>query len=160
MSRLIALPPLFAALLLASCSSGDPASPAAPTTFASASSMSISAQPVLASLQTTVFPGCPVVTPFVMPFIVTVTPTGTVGIVVTNITTRFTDFAGVQAPAVTLPAPIPTIPFGTALEQARNAQNFAFNICRTIHPGTVVVTVNTRDTSGRNASGTVTVGVK
>jgi hypothetical protein len=160
MSKLIALPLLAGmALLLASCSS-EPASPTQPTTtFVGGSSMSINASPA-APAHAVSFATCRVATPFIMPFVVTVTPAGTIGFVVTGITTRFTDVGGLQAPAVTLPAPVPTIPFGSALEQARNPQSFSVDVCRTRQRGTVAVTVETRDMSGRTGSGRVTVSVE
>jgi hypothetical protein len=147
------------ALLLAACSSSQPASPTEPTTFVGGSSVSISATPTAAAHAAPPF-GCPVPTPLIMPFLVTVTPTGQTGFAVTNITTRFTDSRGVQAPAVTLPAPVPTVQFGTALEQARNPQSFAFDVCRSAGRGTIVIVVSTHDTSGRNATGCVTVAVE
>jgi len=159
MSKLIALSLLSGmALLLASCSS-TPASPAAPTTFESGSAVSINATPA-APAHATSFTSCPIATPFVMPMLVTVTPSGATVVVVTSITTRFTDLGGVQAPAVTLPAPVPTIPFGSALDQARNAQSFSLDVCRTPHRGMVAVAVDTRDPSGRHRSNTVTVSVE
>jgi hypothetical protein len=160
MSKLPAFPLLLGtALLLASCSSGNPASP---TPFAAGSSVSISAQafPPVQGVKGMPPSGCPAATPVLVPFIVTVTPGGSVAVVVTSIITQFTDFVGLQAPAVTLPAPVPTLPFGTALEQARNPLSFSFNVCRSVNRGTVAVTVHTRDASGRNASGTVMVGLK
>jgi hypothetical protein len=158
MTHSTALPRLLgAALLVTSCSS-DPASPTTPTTFASGSSVSVTGR-ALAPVPAMATPGCPAVTPFAMPFLVTVTPNGTVGIVVTSITTQFTDSQRLQAPAVTLPAPVPTAQIGTALEQARGPQSFALDLCRSFGEGTLVVIVNTLDTSGRHGTGTVTVAV-
>jgi hypothetical protein len=91
----------------------------------------------------------------VVPLIVTVTPAGSVVVFVTSITTQFTDFTGASAPQVTLPAPIPTTQFGTALEQAKNSQTFFLNVCRPIPRGTFGVTVNMRGLPSR----TVTVAV-
>ena len=159
MTHSTALPRLLgAALLVTSCSGSEPASPTTPTTFVSASSVSVAARP-LAPVPAMASPGCPAVTPFAMPFLVTVTPLGTVGIVVTSITSQFTDSLRVQAPAVTLPAPVPTAQIGTALENARGPQSFALDLCRTFGEGTVVVIVNTLDTSGRHGSASVTVAV-
>jgi hypothetical protein len=148
MSRLAALPLLLVmALLPASCSSDSPVGSTTPTRFTTGSSVSISAQ-VLASQQKVPDP-CPIATPLFVPFLVTVTPGGGVVVVVTSISTQFTDFTGVGMPAVTLPAPIPTAQFGTALDQARNAQTFSLGFCRPLRHGTVAVTVNMRDLSSR-----------
>lgn len=156
MSHSTALPLLVsAALLLTSC--GSASSPTKPTTFASASSVSISAKPLAFTRVVSSF-GCPAATPFTMPFLVTVTPTGAVGLAVTSITTQFTDFLRVQAPAVTLPAPVPTVQFGSALDQARG-QSFSMDVCRTDRSGIVVVIVTTLDGLGRSTSGTISVAV-
>jgi hypothetical protein len=77
-----------------------------------------------------------------VPLIVTVTPTGGLTIFVTSITTQFTDVSGVTMPQVTLPAPIPTTQFGTALDQAKNPQTFSLNACRPSPRGTFAVTVS------------------
>jgi len=160
MAQPTALPLLLGtALLAASCSSGVRESPTNPTAFATGSSVSISAQ-ALAPAQAATITSCPAPAPLMTPFIVTVTPTGRVGVFVTSITTQFTDFVAVPMPAVTLPAPVPTTQFGSALEQARSPQAFSFNVCRPAKRGKVAVTVDTRDTLGRSASGTVTVAVE
>jgi len=160
MFRLSALPwAIGAALLLASCSSGDHAGPTNPTALVTGSSMSVRAQ-AIAPAQTTTSLACPVATPFVMPFFVTVTPAGTTTVVVTSITTRFNNSQGAPASQVTLPAPVPTVQFGTALDQARNALNFSFDVCRTLGPGTVIITVQTHDMNGRNGSASVAVPVQ
>src|SRR5262245_49336249 len=110
MIRLNALPLVGAALLLASCSTGDHAGPTNPTALVSGSSMSIRAQAV-APMQTTASLACPVATPFIMPFFVTVTPNGGTTVVVTSITTQFRTSAGNPAAQVTLPSPVPTVQF-------------------------------------------------
>lgn len=143
MPLLARLPLLFAAaLLVASCSAG-PVSPTRtpPLSASSASSVSITAT-ALASRPASPPFGCPVATPFAVPLVVTVTPTGAVTVFVTSITTQFTDVSGVTMPQVTLPAPIPTTQFGTALEQAKNLQTFAFDVCRPSPRGAFAVTVN------------------
>jgi hypothetical protein len=160
MSRLAALPLLFGtALLLTSCSSNHagPTDPTALVTGSPASSVVVSA--ALAPMPTAAFRGCPAATPFLAPFLLTVAPTGTV-VVVTTITTRFTDSTGVPAQQVTLPAPVPTVQYGTALDQARNALMFPLDVCATNRRGTVTFTVITHDMFGRNGSGTVTVPVQ
>jgi hypothetical protein len=152
MSHRTALPLLLGtAFLVTSCSSGGSAGPTTPTTFGAASSVSITAQ-ALAPAAAVAPLGCPTVTPFVVPLIVTVTPTGPVTVVVTSITTQFTSFVGAPMPPVTLPAPVPTVQYGSALEQARNPQTFSFNVCRAVPRGMVAVTVNMQGMSSRTVS--------
>jgi hypothetical protein len=162
MSQHTALPVLLgAALLAASCNAGGPAAPTTSTQFVAASSVSISAK-ALAPVKVASAPDCPTVTPFIVPLVVTVMPTGTVFVVVTGITTQFTDFTGVQMPPVTLTAPVPITQFGTALDESRNPQTFSFNVgfgCGRTNGGTLAVTVSTRDSMGRNATATTTVAV-
>ena len=157
MHRSTSLPLLLgAAMLLASC--GETASPATPTQLTTSSSVSVRAQ-ALAPPRIVPFPTCPIATPFFLPVAVTVTPTGII-VVVTSISTQFTDTTGIQMPQVTLPAPLPTTQFGTALDQARGAQTFPLNLCQPVPQGTVIVTVNTRDTSGRTGSSFATLAVQ
>jgi hypothetical protein len=84
-----------------------------------------------------------------VPLIVTVTPTGGLTVFVTSITTQFTDVSGVTSPQVTLPAPVPTTQFGTALEQSRNPQTFSFNACRPSLRGAFAVTVGMQGLGSR-----------
>jgi hypothetical protein len=100
---------------------------------------------------------CAVASPFLVPFMVNVAPVGSVTLVVTGISTQFTDSRGITAQQVTLPAPVPTVQYGTALDQARNAQHFAVNVCRPLGSGTVTVVVNAHDMTGRKTNGSVTV---
>ena len=146
-------------LLLASCSSTQSASPTKPTTFAGGSAVAITVKAV-ASTQAAPPLGCPVATPFIMPFLVTVTPLGGVTVVVTSISTQFTGTGNITAPPVTLPAPIPTTQFGSALEQAKNPQIFPINVCRGSSSGTVVFAVGTSDPFGRSFTNTVVVAVQ
>ena len=158
MFRLSALPlAVGAALLLASCSTGHHEGPTNPTALVSGSSMSIRAQ-ALAPAQTTTSVACPIATPFITPFFLTVTPTGMSTVVVTSITTQFRTNAGNPAAQVTLPMPVPTVQFGTALDQAKNALNFSFDVC-TLGAGTVIITVQTHTMTGQNGSASVAVPV-
>jgi hypothetical protein len=64
----------------------------------------------------------------------------------------FTDGVGLQAPAVTLPAPVMTRQFGSTLVEARSQRTFFFNFpfgCDTSRTGTLLVVVVVRDPDGR-----------
>jgi hypothetical protein len=108
------------------------------------------------------FAGCPSVSPFTVPFTLVVTA-GNVAFAVTSVTVRFTDSFGAQMPQVTLPAPVPVTPFGTALVQARSGQSFpmSFGIgCGTGTTGTVVILIHTRDVNGRTDTAQLTAVVR
>ena len=159
MSKLIARLLPGAALLLASCSSTGPSSPTQlefSGPVPGASSMMINAMATAPPRSALI--GCAVVTPFIMPVLVTVSPVGGISVVVTNITTQFTNNRGINAPAVTLPAPIPITQYGTALQQAKN-QQFAFDVC-TATPGTVFLAIDARDATGRTMTGSATIAVQ
>ena len=64
----------------------------------------------------------------------------------------FTDVAGLQAPAVTLPAPVMTRQFGSTLVEARSQRTFSFRFpfgCGTGRTGTLFVVVVISDQDGR-----------
>lgn len=159
MNRLIAPLVLGAALLLSACSSSDPANPTNPTALSTGSSMSITAR-AIGPMPSTPSVVCSTASPFLVPFMVSVAPVGSVTLVVTGISAQFIDSRGIAAQQVTLPAPVPTVQYGTALDQARNAQNFPVNVCRALDPGKITVVVNAHDMVGRKTNGTVTVPVE
>ncbi|HET7618272.1 MAG TPA: hypothetical protein VFK20_07170 [Vicinamibacterales bacterium] len=104
---------------------------------------------------------CPAVAPFNIQLNLVV-HAGDVSLVVTQFRLVFTDTSGSQAPQVTLPAPVPTTQFGSALVAARSAQTFplAFGLgCGTGHTGTLVIIVDTKDETGRMDSGQISVAV-
>jgi hypothetical protein len=63
-----------------------------------------------------------------VPLVVVVQPPTGVSVVVTSIRAQFVDTSGAAAPQVTLPAPVPTTQFGSALEQSRSGQSFSLRI--------------------------------
>jgi hypothetical protein len=72
---------------------------------------------------------------------------------INEIRMRFTDRFGVTAPQVTLPAPVLTTQYGTALINAREARTFPldFNFgCGTGRTGTLAVLIVLRDGRGRD----------
>ena len=76
---------------------------------------------------------------------------------------QFFDTAGMAAPQVTLPAPILTTQYGTALVQARSVRSFPLDFlfgCGTGRRGTIVVVVQTDDGRGKNHSSELRVQVQ
>jgi hypothetical protein len=155
---------VLAAFLGASCGGTDAAPKLTqPTEASGASSVAVSTMSSMAVAERVNNPFCPSVTPFKVPLVIVVQPDGGVGIVVTSIRLRFVDTSGMGAPQVTLPAPVPTTQFGTALTNARSGQVFPVTLgigCGTGHAGNVQVVVETRDAQGRAGSGRTTVSVR
>lgn len=121
-----------------------------------AQSTTVIAQPVSNPL-------CPRVSPFTVPFVVVVNPNGTTGVVVTGFRMQFTDSAGITAPQITLPAPVPTTQIGSALETARADRFFSLSTgvgCGIGHTGSIVVIVDTEDDRGHKGSGRVDINVR
>jgi len=165
MFKLMAPLMLGIAVLLSSCSANGSTGPTNPTALVTGSSiMSITARlmgPAQSSTMTnTTTIVCPFATPFLVPFMVAVAPVGSTTVIVTQISTRFTSPAGIPAQQVTLPAPVPTVQFGTALDQARNQQLFPVNVCVPLTQGTVTIVVDGRTMSGQNGSGSVMVPMR
>lgn len=167
-SRSLLIACAIVALALAGAACGDDAMlPTGPTTAAPQAGIetagasfglvsdSVVAQPVSNAR-------CPSVAPFDFPFVLVVRPNDQVGLVVTQLQMQFTDANGVQMPSVTLPAPVPTTQFGSALAASRGGLQFPLRMgigCGVGRSGTIVVQVTTRDASGRSGSGSVTIGV-
>jgi hypothetical protein len=108
-------------------------------------------------------PRCPQVAPFNVPFVVVVNPNGTTGVVVSGFRVQFTDTSGNTAPQVTLPAPIPVIPIGSALSDARADRFFSLSTgvgCGVGQTGTIVVVVDTQDDDGHKGTGKVQFNVR
>jgi hypothetical protein len=159
---------VIAAFLGASCGGTDAAlnlTQPTPSTQSSSSplSVTVSTTSPIAIAQRVNNPFCPSVAPFNVPLVIVVQPNGAVGVVVTAIRVQFFDTSGTGMPQVTLPAPVPTTQFGTALDNARSGQAFpvTFGIgCGTEHTGTVQILVETRDAQGRMGFGRTTVSVR
>jgi len=155
---------VVAAVLTASCSGTDATQNLTqPTSPGSALSVEVSTTSPIARAERVSNPFCPSVTPFKVPIVVVVEP-GDGGIVfVTSIRVQFFDTSGTGAPQVTLPAPVPTTQFGSALDRARSAQSFPVTVgigCGTGQTGRVQVFVEARDALGRTRSGMATVSVR
>ena len=159
---------VIAAFLGASCGGTDAAlNLTHPTQSTQSSSnplsLSVSTTSPIAVAQRVKNPFCPSVAPFNVPLVIVVQPNGAVGVVVTAIRVQFFDTSGTGMPQVTLPAPVPTTQFGTALENARSGQVFpvTFGIgCGTGRIGNVQILVEMRDSQGRTAMGRATVSVR
>jgi hypothetical protein len=154
---------VVAAFLSASCSSGPDAAPSLtqPTQSSSPLSVAVSTTSSMAVAERVNNPFCPSVAPFKVPFVIVVQPDG--GVIVTRIRLQFFDTSGAGMPQVTLPAPVPTTQFGTALTNARSGRFFPVTLgigCGTGQTGNVQILVETRDAQGRIGSGRATVSVR
>jgi hypothetical protein len=106
---------------------------------------------------------CPFTPPYAVPFTVFVERNGDPALVVTQFQLRFTDSLGTSMPTVTLPAPVPTTEFGSALSASRDDLRFALSMgvgCGVGRNGTISVHFNTRDGRGRMGSGHLNVSVR
>ena len=152
------------AFLGASCGGTDAAlNPTQPSPSTSPLSVGVSTTSPIAVAERVRNPFCPSVTPFNVPLVVVVEPPGGVSVVVTAIRVQFFDTSGAGAPQVTLPGPVPTTQFGSALDNARSGLAFPVTIgigCGTGKTGTMRIVVETRDSQGRTAMGQATVGVR
>jgi hypothetical protein len=155
---------VVAAFLGASCSGTDAAlSPTQPTQSSSPLAVEVSTASPLAVAERVSNPFCPSVAPFNVPLVIVVQPDAAVSVIVTAIRLQFFDTSGTGSPQVTLPAPVPTTQFGSALENARSRQVFPATIgigCGTGRQGTVQILVDTRDAQGRTGTSRATVTVR
>jgi hypothetical protein len=156
---------VFAAAALAASSCDDVSTRLAinqPTSFHTVQSASFDVTPSNVFAQPVDLFRCPSVAPFSIKLNLVV-HAGNVNLFLTQIRTRFTDTSGAQAPQVTLPAPLPTAQFGSALVAARSASTFPLDIglgCGTGRTGTLIILIDTRDESGHMDSGEVSVAVR
>lgn len=158
---------VIAAFLGASCGGTDAApnltQPTQLTQSSSPLSVAVSTTSPLAVAQRVESPFCPSVAPFNVPLVIVVQPSDAVSVLVTRIRVQFFDTSGTGAPQVTLPAPVPTTQFGSALDNARSPQAFPVTLgigCGTGRTGNVQILVETRDAQGRTGMGRATVSVR
>jgi hypothetical protein len=153
---------LVAALCAASCDAQLSRSMTGPTESSTGLFVSLSGTSSTAFAQRVNDFRCPSISPFTVPIVVVVSPAGAAIPVVTQMRLQFIDQSGLRMPQVTLPAPIPTTEFGTALADSR-AQAFALSVgigCDTGHTGNLVIVVDTRDALGHRGSSQTTVIVR
>jgi hypothetical protein len=149
---------------LATACSDDATSPTSPTTQASIeaprASFGLVSDTVVA--QPLSYWQCPFTPPYAVPFVVFVQTDGDPHLAVTQFQLRFTDTRGMSMPMITLPAPVPTTQFGSALEESR-ALRFPLSMgigCGVGRSGNISVHFNTRDGRGRHGSGYLNVNVR
>ncbi|HEX4567077.1 MAG TPA: hypothetical protein VH138_10635 [Vicinamibacterales bacterium] len=152
-------------LALAGCETAN--TPTVPTTLETHASASVSAASSVQAQQTS-FSFCPTVTPFNATIGVVVVA-GDINLFVTSITSQFTDTNNIQLPPitaqpppVTLPAPVPTAQFGSALVEARQGVTFPVTVnfgCGTASAGTVTMAVHLSDANGGESTRNLQVRV-
>ena len=150
-------------LFTASCGgTGAGASLTDPSAIVAGSQVSFTAASATSVARRVNNAACPTVPPFVAPVDVIVRVDGSVVVFVTDVTLQFTDTFGAQMPSVTLPGPVPTVQFGTALDQARSPQTLPLTVgigCATARTGTAAISIGARDQNGHRVTGRVTVAV-
>ena len=154
---------LGVSLLTTGCSdSDDGLAPTGPVALRAGTSTTFaSIQPSVVSGRPTGLGGCPQVQPLRALLNLNVRADD-VDLLLREIRLQFFDTGGLAAPTVTLPAPVMTTQFGTALVQARSARSFALDFgfgCGTGRLGTIVVVVLAQDGRGRDHSSKLQVQV-
>jgi len=151
---------LAGVLIVSGCSSSHTVS--APTSFETSAFGSVTADRFVVAQQTGLAAACPATPPFTATFNVVVVG-GDRNLIVTSIDFHFVDQSGIPMPPVTLPAPVPTKQFGSALAEARSSQIFPLTVrfgCGTAARGTVFVNVGTSDIKGRQTMTHLSVDVR
>lgn len=158
-----ALAILGASLLTSGCSDTDALVTATgPTSPQFVGSAFASIRPSLLSAQFVGEAACPEVQPLHVRANLTVFA-DEVSFLLTEVRMQFFDTFGITAPQITLPAPVLTREFGTALVLARSARTFPLDFrfgCGTHRIGTLVVLVRGRHGDGRDDSTEIRVGVR
>jgi hypothetical protein len=153
-----------AAVLAAACSDTDARLATMTPTPLALSSASVSATPSVVAAQLVGNPSCPGLPPFRAQFKLNVQAGDERAILITDVRATFQDTTNFQAPMVTLPAPVPTVQFGSMLIEARSAQSFPLVIglgCGSIgRNGTIIVIVDWRDDLGRQHSKQTSIVVR
>ena len=85
---------------------------------------------------------------------------GANAVAITSVTAQFLPNGGMPMPQVTLPAPVPTVQFGSALTDAKQTIPLLLPVgCVVNRTGTVVVLVSTRDGHGHSNTTSVSTPV-
>ena len=155
---------LAACLLATGCSDTDaPATATGPMALTLASSTFASISPAVLTAQLTGRPNCPGLQPLRVTANLVVLADDDVTLFLNEVRLRFTDRTGVAGPQVTLPAPMLTSQFGTALIEARSSRRFPLDFsfgCSTDRTGTLTVNVRARDARGRDRAAEIQVAVR
>jgi hypothetical protein len=153
-------------VLAAGCSDSENRLTAtAPAPFAAASggdAFSTRIDPPFVSAQPTGRGACPLFEPLRASMILNV-QADAFDLRLHEIRMQFFDASGIAAPQVTLPAPVLTVQFGTALVRARSFRSFPLDFlfgCGTGRRGTIVVIVQTRDDRGNDRFNEARVSVR
>jgi len=126
-----------------------------PTPIATAgASRSFSIQPSDVATETVTNSACPALPPFVGSLNMNVQAVDS-PLSLSLVRMTFTDAVGLQAPEVTLPAPVMTRQFGSTLVEARSQRTFSFTFpfgCNTSRTGSLLVVVVVSDADGRQTT--------
>lgn len=155
---------VVASILTAGCSDSEVAVTATgPSALRSEDAPFVGVSPSSVSAQLSGKGLCPEFPPFLVPVNLTVHARGNFSLNVREVEMRFVDASGITPPPITLPAPVLTRQFGTALVQARSARTFPLDFrfgCHTSRTGTIIIVVHVRDEHGRDDSTEIRVGVR
>lgn len=155
---------LAACFLTAGCSDTDaPATATGPAALKLTSSTFATINPSDVTAQLNGRPNCPVLQPLRVTANLVVLADDDVTLFLNEVRLRFTDRGGLAGPQVTLPAPMLTSQFGTALIEARSSRRFPLDFsfgCSTDRTGTLTVNVRARDGRGRDRSAEIQVAVR
>jgi hypothetical protein len=133
-----------------------------PTPLSSSVSTSVSVQPSTVAAESVSPSFCPSIPPFTGSIDLNVRATS-LGVFVQQVQMTFFDNTGATAPAVTLPAPVPTQQFGSTLIAARSQRTFPIRFafgCGTMRTGTLVVVVVLKDEQSRQTTTEARVTVR
>jgi len=155
---------LGAAVIATACSDTDARLATMTPSPLALSTASVSASPSVVSAELVSNPRCPGLPPFRAQFHLNIQAGDEKALLITDFRMRFVDTSSVQAPQVTLPAPVPTVQFGSMLVEARSARTFPVSVglgCGDIgRSGTIIVIVDGRDGHGRPQSLQASVAVR
>jgi hypothetical protein len=134
-----------------------------PTPLGTGLSGTVSLQPSAVAVESVARPSCPTLPPFVGSLNLTVLSPDDRRVSLRSVQMTFTDSAGLSAPSVTLPAPVPTVQAGSALIEARSQRTFPLTFpfgCGTRRTGTLVVVVTVSDDRQRESTAEARVAVR
>jgi hypothetical protein len=134
-----------------------------PTPLGTNLSTTVSVQPPIVTARPIGQPSCPTVPPFVGAVSLNVQAPPDRPLSIRQVRMTFTDSAGVTAPQVTLPAPVMTQQFGSALIDARSQRTFPLTFpfgCGTRRTGTLVIVVVIGDEQQQETTAAVRVPVR